>query len=395
MAKDNFTVATVLFSMVLAMALAGVVYFRQNAIGAGLLAKTAAPAALAGVADGGNQKSSAQNEAADKAIVLPAPEIMLGQSFIVGIYGTSLDGQTTEYLEQIKPAGIILYSRNYETKSQLKDFIAELQDVAQKTTGHDYFIMVDEEPGGASRLGLFDNVFAFGTPDWATIESDIKTMGSLGINVNLAPLADFPFNEDTFIKKRIQAHTPAALTDFNAKFITLSQNNGVSATLKHFPGMGVFIDDPHQKLPYVESSRQAVTESLKIFKKGIDAGADFVMTAHGVYDDIDYGIPATTSKKITSGILKKELGFNGLVMTDDLSDMPFIVGKQIDLTDATLQSLEAGHDLVMFSHNQKKARGVYGKLLLQMQTDPELKGVIEQNYRRVITFKSSHVLRAR
>ncbi len=330
--------------------------------------------------------------AREEKITLPSDDLLLGQNFVVGIYGTSLDNETKKYLLRIKPAGIILYSRNCETPSQLKNFVAELQEFAKSTSGYYYFMMIDEEPGGASRLNLFRNVFEFGTPEWDKIERDIKNMAMAGINVNLAPLADFPFNEDTFIKKRIQAHTPEALIDFNAKFIALSQKNNVSATLKHFPGMGVFVDDPHQKIPYVRAGQKIIDESLGIFKGGIDAGVDFVMTGHGVYDDIDYDIPATLSEKITTGILRNTLGFKGLIITDDLSDMPFIVGKEMNLTDATAESLEAGHDLVIFSHNQDKAGGVYEKLLQRLGTDQELRSVVEKNYRDIISFKNKHPL---
>jgi len=200
-------------------------------------------------------KTSTQND----DIVLPSTDFVLGQNFVVGISGKTLDDETKKFLQQIKPAGVILYSRNYQTRNQLKNLIAELQEFAKNTSDYHYFIMIDEEPGGATRLNLFKNVFDFGFPEWDQIEKDIKEMASVGINVDLAPLADFPFNEDTFIKKRIQAHTPAALTDFNKKFIALLQENHISATLKHFPGMGVFIDDPHKNFRMLAPIKKSLT----------------------------------------------------------------------------------------------------------------------------------------
>jgi len=325
-------------------------------------------------------------------IILPSTDLLLGQNFVVGISGKTLDEETRKFLQQIKPAGIILYSRNYQTRDQFKNLITELQKFAQDTTGYYYFIMIDEEPGGATRLNLFKNVFDFGSPEWDRIERDIKKMASVGINVDLAPLADFPFNEDTFIKKRIQAHNPTALTDFNKKFIALLQENHISATLKHFPGMGVFIDDPHKKLPYVSTDQKILDESIKLFKNGIDAGVNFIMTGHAVYDDIDPGIPTTLSKKITTDILRNNLGFEGLTITDDLSDMPFIIGRKIDLTEATAESLKAGHNLVVFSHNPDKTLYVFKKLLHDLEDDQELRSVVEQNYRNVVIFKQKNLL---
>lgn len=325
-------------------------------------------------------------------IVLPSADFVLGQNFIVGIPGKTLDEETKNFLQQIKPAGVILYSRNYQTRDQLKNLITELQEFAKDTTGYHYFIMIDEEPGGATRLNLFKNVFDFGFPEWDRIEKNIKEMAAVGINVDLAPLVDFPFNENTFIKRRIQAHTPEALIDFNKKFIVLLHENHISATLKHFPGMGVFVDDPHKKLPYVNTGGKIIDESIKLFKKGIDAGADFVMTGHAVYDDIDPNIPATLSKKITTSILRNELGFKGLIITDDLSDMPFIIKRKTDLVEATAESLKVGHNLVIFSHNSEKTLNVFKKLLHHLDEDRELKSVVEQNYRNVVVFKKGNSL---
>jgi len=337
-----------------------------------------------------NSQPALQTLLREDSIILPSVNFVLGQNFVVGISGKTLDQETKKILQEIKPAGIILYYRNYETRGQLKNLIADLQEFAKTTTGLSYFIMIDEEPGGATRLDLFKNVFDSGAPNWARIERDIKVMEDIGINVDLAPLADFPFNEDTFIKKRIQAHNPAALVDFNNQFIALLQKNKISATLKHFPGMGVFVDDPHKKLPYISNDQKILDESIGLFKTGIDAGSDFVMTGHGVYDDIDPNTPATLSKKIVTDILQNNLGFKGLVITDDLSDMPFIVGKKIDLAEATAEALEAGHNLVIFSHKPDKMAEIFDKLLQRVQNDPELKSVIEKNYRKVVFFKQQH-----
>jgi len=337
-----------------------------------------------------NNQSLVQAPTRSDNITLPSADFMLGQNFVVGIFDTTLNEETKKFLQQIKPAGVILYSRNYQTRDQLKNLIIKLQEFAKTTTGYYYFVMIDEEPGGATRLNLFKNIFDFGFPEWDQIEQDIKKMASVGINVDLAPLVDFPFNEDTFIKKRIQAHTPEALTDFNKKFIELLQKKHISATLKHFPGMGVFVDDPHKKLPYVSTDQKTLNKSIELFKDGIDAGVNFVMTGHAVYDDIDPNNPATLSKKITTDILRNELSFEGLIITDDLSDMPFIIGKKMDLTEATAESLKAGHNLVIFSHNPDKTLDVFEKLLQNLQNDQKLKSVVEQNYRNVVLFKQKN-----
>ena len=313
----------------------------------------------------------------------------LGQSFIVGIPGPALDRATEQLLRYLQPGGIVLYFRNFSSADQLHHLIAQLQALALETTGHPYLIMLDEEPGGATRLGLFRNVFAFGEPNWAQIDHDIGVLERLGINVELAPLADFPFNRESFIRKRIPAHNVEALTEFNSRFIELLKRHRILATLKHFPGMGAFIDDPHKKLPRAAVEARMMNDSLKIFQRGIASGADLVMTGHAVYDNLDREHPATLSSKIVTGLLRRKMNFQGPIMTDDLSDMPFITGTSLSLDEATVEAMEAGHTMVLFSHKLTKTRRIFDQVLTRAGTDPALAAAIEANYRMMIAFKDS------
>jgi beta-N-acetylhexosaminidase len=311
----------------------------------------------------------------------------LGQTFIVGIPGPSLDARSEQLLRYIKPGGVVLYYRNFVSSEQLQMLISQLQIVARETTGRPYFVMIDEEPGGAGRLGLFRHVFAYGEPNWAQIDHDVGIMERLGINVELAPLADFPFNHQSFIRKRIPAHDVEALTEFNSQFIALLKKHGIAATLKHFPGMGAFVEDPHKTLPQNSFDNRDLESSLKIFQQGIAAGAELVMTGHAVYGGVDSRYPATLSNEIVTGLLRRKLKFHGLVITDDLSDMPFITGKDLSLDEAAEQALEAGHTMVLFSHKLSKTRKIFDLVLHRARQDEALKSVIETNYDQIAAFK--------
>jgi beta-N-acetylhexosaminidase len=317
----------------------------------------------------------------------------LGQIFIVGIPGPVLDPATEQQLRYIQPGGIVLYFRNFSSTAQLQSLITQLQSLARETTGRPYLIMLDEEPGGATRLGLFRNVFAFGEPNWNQIDHDIGTLERLGINVELAPLADFPFNHESFIRRRIPAHNVEALEVFNTRFIALLQRHGISATLKHFPGMGAFIDDPHKKLPRAEVEAGMMKASVKIFQQGIASGADLVMTGHAVYDNLDPEHPATLSRKIVTGLLRQKLNFQGPIITDDLSDMPFITGQDISLDEATVQAMEAGHTMVLFSHKLAKTLRIFDQVLIRAEQDPALTEIVEADCQRVFAFKEAHFSR--
>jgi len=328
---------------------------------------------------------------------LPPPDVPpesalrthLGQTFIVGIPGPALDPATEQMLRYIRPGGIVLYYRNFSSADQLRRLIAQLQTLARETTGHPYLIMLDEEPGGATRLGLFRNVFALGEPNWTQIDRDIGTLERLGINVELAPLADFPFNHASFIRKRIPAHSVEDLEAFNRQFIGLLKRHGISATLKHFPGMGAFIDDPHKKLPRAEVEAPMMKASLKIFQQGIAAGADLVMTGHAVYDNLDPQHPATLSREIVTGLLRGQMSFQGPIITDDLSDMPFITGSDLTLDEATIQAMEAGHTMVLFSHKLTKTRRIFDQVLARAGTDPLLAATIDAGYKSIVAFKDA------
>jgi beta-N-acetylhexosaminidase len=323
----------------------------------------------------------------NQVAALPSLQEQTGQNFAVGLAGTTITQEEKEILEYIKPSGIVLYYRNFENPDQFKALISDLQKIAEDTASRPYFIMIDEEPGGASRLDVFNNVFAFGEPNWEQIERGIKIMKGLGINVDFAPIADFPFDDNSFIKNRVPARDPDHLMEFNKQFIALLGKYDISATLKHFPGMGVFVDDPHKKLPYANPESYVIDESLNIFKSGIDAGADFVMTGHGVYDDIDMGKPATLSEKIATDLLQEKLGFKGLIITDDLSDMHFIPDKETSLAAAAEKSLQAGHNIVLFSHNLAKTKEIFNQIVEDADKDENLQSVIASNYSKILLMK--------
>lgn len=335
--------------------------------------------------------SSVENESGDRNNSNENLKEKLGQNLIVGVPNTVLDEKTKEILHYIKPAGIVLYRRNYESDSQIKDLIAQLQKISYENTETFYFIMLDEEPEGAMRFGLLKNIFSLGLPDWKTIEKDISALADIGINVELAPIADFPFNKDTFIKRRVPVENVEDLIAFNRTFIDLLKKYKISATLKHFPGMGIFIEDPHRELPRSTIQQEVFNESLKIFKDGIDYGADFVMTGHAAYENIDPDNIATFSFKIVKDLLIKQLSFQGIVITDDLSDMPLAI-KEINLTDAAIQALKAGHHLIMFSHKLEKTKEIFDEILTKVEIDPELQSLVRDNYQKIIDFKKFNLI---
>lgn len=320
----------------------------------------------------------------------PRPErsTIAGQSFVVGIPGPVLDARSALLLREIRPAGVVLYARNFHSPEQLRSLVGALQCLSIESSGLALFVMADEEPAGATRFGLFRHVFPAGRPDWAAIHRDARVLASLGVNVDLAPLADFPFTKDAFIARRLP---PIArredLAQFNASFIAALERAGVSTTLKHFPGAGVFVDDPHHTMPHGSVEPEVLSQSLDLFHAGIRAGARLVMTAHGVYAGLDNG-PVVRSRRVVTGLLREELGFDGIIMTDDLSDMKYALEDDRDAVETATAALIAGHTVVMFSHDLSETARTSRGVVAAAHRNAKLRAALQDNYERVVSFKA-------
>lgn len=309
-------------------------------------------------------------------------ELTLGQGMVVGIAGYNLTENEKRILKKIKPAGIIFYARNFKNENQFKELI----NLTKKIVGNNCFLMIDEEPEGAERIGVFKKSFVSGIPNWETIKNGAFELSNFGLNTDLAPVADFGFNHNTFIRKRIPVDNIDNLKNFNASFIQILHQNKVMATLKHFPGMGFFNDDPHLKIPQNQISENDFNQSLEIFKNGIDIGADFVMTAHAFYKNIDSENIATFSAPIIKNILIDKLDFKGLVITDDLSDMP-VTNQNFTHIDAGIKALMAGNNLIVFSHQLERTEIIYDGILEKIKNDSELTKTLQENYLKISNFK--------
>jgi beta-N-acetylhexosaminidase len=315
----------------------------------------------------------------------------LGSNFVIGFLGKTIDEETEKTIEYIRPSGIILYARNCDNKDQLKKLITQLQSIAKGMGKYEFFIMIDEEPGGATRIKAFSDVFDSGKPDWILMDERLKEMSDYGINVDLAPLADYPFDEDSYIKDRIIAKDEKTLMNFNREFIRMADKNNISCTLKHFPGAGLFVQDPHDDISATEVKNDTFDKSVAIFKDGIDNGADFVMINHGIYENIDSRM-ATFSSKIIKDILIRQLGFSGLIITDDMADMPLELGTDKNQEDFIFEAIKSGNNIVLLSHRTEITKDVFDRLLNKYSTDEDFQKIVKQNYEKIISFKESENL---
>lgn len=240
---------------------------------------------------------------------------------------TVAGSMTEECLEDYPVGGIIYFADNLEDTEQVQEMIANSQDYASIPL----FIAVDEEGGDVARVAdklhtkEFDPMFTYKDKGEEVAHDNAEIIGSnlsgLGFNMDNAPVADVLSNPDnTVIGER------AYSDDFNeaAKLVPAAvrgfHDGGVITVLKHFPGHGSTDEDSHDGLAYVKSSLEDLKKNeLLPFRAGMEAGADMVMVGHLVVEELDPDLPATLSSKVVPELLRKQLGYDGIAISDSMS----------------------------------------------------------------------------
>ncbi|OLN21921.1 beta-N-acetylhexosaminidase [Domibacillus antri] len=295
---------------------------------------------------------------------------IVGRMFIVGFAGKEVTPEIKELIHDFHVGGIILFGRNIGTPAELKRLTSQLQNEAQRA-GYDHPLLIctDQENGAVRRLGEGTTIVpgsmllgASQNPSFA-YEAGIVTgreLRALGVNWNLAPVADINNNPDNpVIGIRSFGEHPNHTADFVEQSMKGMQAGGVRTTLKHFPGHGDTHVDSHISLPVITHDMERLQRvELVPFIRCIEAGADAVMTAHVFFPALesDKDRPATLSKAIITGLLRETLQFNGVITTDCM-EMEAIKNGVGTVTGA-IEALKAGVDFVMISHSyslQKQA----------------------------------------
>ncbi|MGA1826069.1 MAG: beta-N-acetylhexosaminidase [bacterium] len=284
---------------------------------------------------------------------------LVGQMMIIGIRGARLDRETEDLLYDVHPGGIILFRENYENYNQLKRFCSDIQGVARNWPHSiPLFISVDQEGGRVIRLpSPFSQVPSareIGTkgPEYAyKIASLIaRELRDVGITMDHAPVLDVDTNTaNPVIGDRSFGDDPEMVAQIGIEFFKGLQDNSIISTGKHFPGHGDSEKDSHLTLPVVRH-RKSQLEDIELypFDRAIKQGIDTIMTAHVLYPSFDELYPATLSERIIRGILREQLGFCGVIISDDLS-MKAITLKY-DLDEACYMAICAGISIFLISH---------------------------------------------
>ncbi|MBI3941696.1 MAG: beta-N-acetylhexosaminidase [Chloroflexi bacterium] len=287
-----------------------------------------------------------------------------GQVMAFGFDGTTLTDELRRMIDLMRPGGVVLFARNVVSPAQLAQLIAGLQQTAQANGSPRLIISIDQEGGRVARLRQgagfteFPSAQAVGaSADPAATARQVAQgmateMRAAGINMDLAPVLDVNNNPaNPIIGNRSYGNDPALVAACGVAFIEALQAAGIMAVGKHFPGHGDTAVDSHLALPVIPHDRARLERVEFVpFRAAIAAGVAGIMSAHISFPAIDPtpDIPATLSPKVMTGLLRDELQFNGLRLTDSL-EMGALQATGFPVPIAAATALAAGADLLLFN----------------------------------------------
>jgi beta-N-acetylhexosaminidase len=333
-------------------------------------------------------------------------EERVGQMFMVSIAGEGLAESGAAFLREITPGALAMFASNGTTPEPVVRTINAWQHVATRSGAEiPMIIAIDHEGGPVTRLGAGFAELPWGPALGAMPAERAKLVGEIaatelravGIRMNLAPVADVrvasPNGAPSFMERRAFGPDPARVADAVVAYVQGLQGAGVIATLKHFPGHGA-AGDSHRFLPSVEKDRETLDAvDLVPFKAGIEAGADVVMIAHLIVPALDpSGTPASLSAPIIQGVLRDDLGFEGVVMTDAM-DMAALTSFAYPERAAVL-AVQAGVDLLATGpHFTLSTQLAMRNAILEAVRKGEISQArIDESVRRILALKARYEL---
>ena len=281
-------------------------------------------------------------------------EEKIGQMFLIRY---SDDQTALSDIAQYNPGGILLFAKDFENHT--KESIKAQLDACQQTSGTPLIIGVDEEGGVVTRISRFTNfrserfkspqdLYAEGGFERIASDTDEKCalLKSIGINVNLAPVADVSEDPSSFIYDRTIGQNAEITSEYVRTVVGRIKANGMGSALKHFPGYGDNGDTHTDIITDTRPLGAFVSGDLLPFQAGIDEGADIVLVSHNIVSCMDPDYPASLSPTVHA-LLRNTIGFDGVIMTDDLAMSA--ITEYTDGKSAAVQAVIAGNDLLCCS----------------------------------------------
>ncbi len=279
-----------------------------------------------------------------------------GQLFVIGFKGEKPSNSFLEFLQEEEIGGVILFSDNCPTHQIARQNIERIRACYPRLVP---LIAIDQEGGRVCRLKgapveyrAASEYGRSGDPEHFSEQYSRAAvyMEAMGINLNLAPVADLYSNpKNSVLRDRCFGDDPEIVAKFVEASVQVARTSGLLSCLKHFPGLGEAVIDPHHDVARIERDELLWEQREKVpFEAGIAAGVDLVMTTHVLLPQLDSRI-VTGSEKIVAKLLREELDFDGPVITDDLC----MKGASTlgEIGERAVAAFNAGHDLLLFGQD--------------------------------------------
>lgn len=322
---------------------------------------------------------------------------VLGELFITGFSGLELSDETSAFLSQAKIGGVILFAPNYENPAQLAELTHQIQDCRSEFP---LWISADHEGGkvqrfkkGFTRIPEAAAVGAMNSPKLAFEVAEVmaKELKAAGINLNFCPIADIATNpKNPVIGNRAYGTQPEAVSKIISAIVRGHLTNGIQPCVKHFPGHGDTQTDSHFALPKIDTPLEVLqTREFIPFVKAFRSKCSMVMTAHIVNPKLDPKVPSTLSSFVLQEILRKQLRYNGIIISDDMEMKA--IADHFGTDDAPRMAIEAGCDLLIY-RTETASRIAYEALTRALENGSLSADRVLESANRVRAFKKECLL---
>jgi beta-N-acetylhexosaminidase len=322
----------------------------------------------------------------------------IGQMVIAGISGTTINSNDKKLITQSKVGGFILYGENLKTPQQTVQLLNQLK-MENATNPLPLLLSVDQEGGKISRLpgGLipFPTNKEIGSINQSQFSYKVgtllgKELKGFGFNLDYAPVLDISSNPNNpIIGDRSFGNNPELVSKLGIQTMKGIQSQNMIPTVKHFPGHGDTSVDSHLELPIVHKN---LTDLKKLelipFERAIDNGADVVMVAHILLPNLDANFPSSMSKKIVTDLLRNQLQFGGVVITDDMTMKA--ITDHYNIGKAAVDSVSAGSDIILVAHDFNKIQTAISSIKKAVQNGEISEQRINDSVSRIITLKRKY-----
>jgi len=319
-------------------------------------------------------------------------EEKIGQMFIIGIGNKKHIPEVLNMIKHHHIGGVLLYKNNYDNYEELTKLVNKLYE-ANKNNKIPLFIAIDQEGGIVNRMpNEFLNFYSAKKlallNDEKIIKDSAKTtakmLNEIGFNLNFAPVVDLQNKDNNWLSKRCFSTNPKTVKKYATKYMEELNKQNIISVIKHFPGHGATKIDSHALIPVIKKYKN-LSKDLQPFKQIIEKDCDAIMTAHILIKDIDKFNPCTLSKKFVEEKIRKELKYDGIIITDEIrmKGIRYLYGKNR----AVLKAFNAGNDIILTKYRKNDI-----KLLNIIKKSIKDEKELDKHVERILNLKNKYKL---